>query len=298
MVRMPEVPTPQLIAIGETMVLVAPAAAEPLLDARDFRLEPGGAEANVASHFVRLGGTAAWVGRVGDEMLGRRLVRQLAERGLDVRWVDVDPNAPTGVYFKDPGRGVHYLRRGSAASRMSPATLDGLPIDEAAVVHVSGITAALSESCAALVDAAIERTARSTARFSFDVNYRPALWQPAAAAARLRELAARADVVFVGLDEAQALWGSQTPAEVREMLPEPGILVVKDGDVGATEFSADGETHVPAHRVEVVEVVGAGDAFAAGYLTALLGGADAEGRLDAGHRSAVTVLGTTGDFPA
>ena len=94
------------------MVLVAPALAEPLETATDFHLDPGGAEANVASHLAALGRRAAWAGLVGDDALGRRLVAQLAARGVDTTWVDADADAPTGVYVKDPGRGVSYYRRG------------------------------------------------------------------------------------------------------------------------------------------------------------------------------------------
>lgn len=298
---------PEIIAIGETMVLVAPALAEPLAEARDFRLDAGGAEANVASHLAALGHAAAWAGRVGDDALGRRLVAQIAARGVDTRFVERDAGAPTGLYVKDPGNGVQYFRAGSAASRMSPGFVAALPLDGVRVVHLSGITAALSASCDAMLDAAVERVGTSPALLSFDVNHRAVLWGDgsdalAAAATRLRELASRADLVFVGLDEAERLWGTSTPAEVRALLPEPARLVVKDGDIGATEFARgadgrDGVEHVAAHRVEVVEAVGAGDAFAAGYLGALLDGRDAAGRLRAGHDRAVLVLGETSDFP-
>lgn len=297
---MPALPLPDVVALGETMALVTPALAEPLDTARDFRVDSAGAESNVAAHLAALGRRAAWAGRLGDDALGRRVERHLRERGVDTRWVETDGEAPTGVYFKDPGRGVRYYRAGSAASRMAPPFLDPLPLDTARVVHVSGITPALSASCGALVDALVDRVADSTAMLSFDVNHRSALWPAGVAAGRLRGLASRADLVFVGLDEAEALWGTATPEAVRALLPEPALLVVKDGAIGATEFrdGADSApTHVPARSVEVVEAVGAGDAFAAGYLASLLTGGDAGERLAAGHARAVTVLGDTADFP-
>lgn len=321
---MTDAPQPELIAIGETMVLVVPALAEPLERAVDFHLDAGGAEANVASHLAALGHAAAWAGRVGDDTLGRRLVAQIAARGVDVRQVERDPAAPTGLYVKNPGNGVQYYRAGSAASKMSPAFVDALALDGARIVHLSGITAALSASCDAALDAVIDRARANGVLVSFDVNHRSALWPAPGggdageasarpdAPNRLRALAERADLVFVGLDEAERLWGAATPAEVRALLPGPAHLVVKDGDVGATEFAragaladadrrdADGSelvAHVPAHRVEVVEAVGAGDAFAAGYLAALLEGCDARERLQAGHDRAVLVLRETSDFP-
>src|SRR5690606_15202610 len=102
----------------------------------------------------------------------------------------------------------------------------------------------------------------------------------------------------VGLDEAQTLWGTSTPDEVRALLHAPDRLVVKDSDVGATEYSPDGETFVPALKVEVLEAVGAGDAFAAGYLAATLDGLDAAGRLTSGHQRAALVLRSMSDYVA
>lgn len=316
---MTDTPQPEIIAVGETMVLVVPAFAEPLEAAVDFHLDAGGAESNVASHLAALGHPAAWAGRVGDDALGRRLVAQIAARGVDTRYVERDPGAPTGLYVKDPGDGVQYFRAGSAASKMSASFVEALPLAGVRVVHLSGITAALSASCDAMLDAAYARARAAEVLVSFDVNHRAALWpehgEPgergdagasgSPAATRLRDLADRADLAFVGLDEAARLWGTTTPAEVRALLPGPTRLVVKDGDVGATEFfraaaGGDGDdlvSHVAAHRVEVVEAVGAGDAFAAGYLAALLDGRDAAARLQSGHDRAVLVLRETSDFP-
>ncbi|AMM34437.1 carbohydrate kinase [Sinomonas atrocyanea] len=289
---------PRLITIGETMMMVTPARAESLATADDVSLHPGGAESNVACHTAHLGIPSAWVSAVGDDVLGRRLVRAIQERGVDTRWVTADPEAPTGVYFKDPGHGVLYYRRGSAASRMSPATVADIPLEDADIVHLSGITPVLSASCAALVDAVIDRVAASDATLTFDVNYRPSLWPEGVAAGVLRQLANRADVVFVGLDEAQALWGCATPDDVRDLLPGPDRVVVKDGDVGATELGRDGTVFEPAIPTEVLEAVGAGDAFAAGYLAADLNGAGASGRLRAGHERARLVLLSMSDFVA
>jgi 2-dehydro-3-deoxygluconokinase len=288
---------PAVITIGETMVVVTPAVAEPLETATQFHLGVGGAESNVAAHLAALGHHAAWVGQVGDDALGRRVATQIAEHGIDTRWVRTIETAPTGVYFKDPGRGVLYFRRFSAASEMGPASVRDIPLEQAAIVHLSGITPALSPSCAALVDAVIERVAGARPLLSFDVNYRRGLWSVAEAGPALLAIANRADIVFVGLDEAQELWGISSPADVRALLPHPRTVVVKDGSVGATEFSAGPPTFVPAHTVEVVEVVGAGDAFAAGYLSAFLQGDVAEARLRTGHERAVLVLRSTGDVP-
>jgi 2-dehydro-3-deoxygluconokinase len=296
--RATEIEFPEVITLGETMVLVAPVDAEPLATATAFRLDAGGAESNVAAHLADLGIRAAWVSRLGDDVLGHRLESLLRSRLVDTRWVDLHGTAPTGVYFKDPGQGVHYYRAGSAASQMNRGTVTDVPLEQARLVHLSGITPALSPGCADLVDAVLTRVAAAATLLSFDVNYRSALWTPAQAAPVLVAAARRADVVFVGLDEAHTLWGTGTAADVRMLFPFVSLLVVKDSDVGATEFSPEGATFVPAIATRVVEPVGAGDAFAAGYLHALLQHQPSADRLLAGHRRAVLVLQSTTDFRA
>jgi 2-dehydro-3-deoxygluconokinase len=300
MVTMPDASAPRLITIGETMALVTPALAEPLATAVDMRLLVGGAESNVAVHAAQLGVPTAWVSALGDDALGVRVREEVARHGVDVTWVTTDPHAPTGVYFKDPGRGVLYYRRDSAASMMSPATVAEIPLEQAEIVHVTGITPPLSATCFMLIDTVIDRVDAGPGILSFDVNHRAALWEPDAAAPVLLARARRAGIVFVGLDEAEGLWGTSDADAVRALLPEPELLVVKDGDVGATEFQRSGDadvrTFVPAIKTEVVEAVGAGDAFAAGYLVARMQGADAAERLAAGHRRAHLGLQSTGDL--
>ncbi len=294
-------PAPRLITLGETMALIAPAHAEPLATAHDVRLLVGGAESNVATHAAHLGIPSAWVGAVGDDAHGERVRAHIARQGVDVRWVTSDPEAATGVYFKDPGRGVLYYRRDSAAARMSPASVADIPLEDAEVVHVSGITPALSHSCAALIDTVVDRVSAGRGILSFDVNHRAALWEPGVAAPTLLALARRADLVFVGLDEAERLWGTADADAVRELIPSPTWLVIKDGDVGATEFhrfaNADVRSFVPAIQTEVVEAVGAGDAFAAGYLAAWMRDADPEEALAAGCHLAARVIRKVGGRP-
>jgi 2-dehydro-3-deoxygluconokinase len=287
---------PAVITLGETMVLVTPACAEPLDAAAQFHLDAGGAESNVASHLAALGHHSAWVSSIGNDALGRRIERQIRERGVDTRWVHTDSTAPTGVYFKNPGSGVQYFRSGSAASKMNPATLDDLPLQHARLVHISGITPALSASCADLIDALVDRVAGTDTLLSFDANYRAALWPVDEAGPRLLAIARRADLVFVGLDEALVLWGTETPEQVRELIGSSQTLVVKDGDIGATSLSPGEVAFVPATPTNVVEAVGAGDAFAAGYLSAFLNGRPAAERLSSGHERAVQVLASTSDF--
>ncbi|MFD1717676.1 sugar kinase [Georgenia deserti] len=294
-------PTPEVLCIGETMAMVTPADARPVAGAEMFTITPGGAESNLAQYLAEMGLATAWVSALGADPLGDRILAALEATGIDTRWVSRDPEANTAVYVKDPGAGVYYYRRGSAASRLGPEHVAGWPVRTARWVHVSGITPALSPSCRALLPAVLDAAAHSGAGVSFDVNYRPALWPAEEAARTLRPLADRADVVLVGRDEAETLWQTPAAEDIAALFPGAGRVVVKDGDVEAVEVDrtagAGGEilTRLPARRVDVVEPVGAGDAFGAGYLIALLRGDAATDRLAMGHSLAAWVLGSPHD---
>ncbi|MEW2440981.1 sugar kinase [Micromonospora marina] len=285
--------------MGETMVVLAPDDDGPLEHAAQLTVGVGGAESNVAGGLARLGHRTAWVSRVGDDPFGRRVVVEVAAAGVDVSAVAVDPGAPTGLYLKDPGPDgtrVHYHRAGSAASRLDAADLGRPGLAGAHLLHLSGITAALSGTCRDLLEHALTGRALPGARVSFDVNHRPALWPADRAGPVLRDLAGRADVVLVGLDEAAVLWAADDPVAVRALLPGPELVVVKDGPVGATALPRTGPAvFVPALPVDVVEPVGAGDAFAAGFLSGLLRDLDLRSCLRLGHLTAAPVLAVPGD---
>ncbi|MDR6508459.1 sugar kinase [Arthrobacter oryzae] len=294
-----------VLCVGETMAVVTPARSESLSEADECLLGFGGAESNVAAHLAEFGYRTGWASRVGQDPFGDRITDGLAARGVDVNFVTRDGTCPTGVYFKEPDLGhgatTLYYRAGSAASRMAPADSDAWSLEQTGWVHTSGINAALSASCSALAEHLLVHAQAKGFRVSFDVNYRPALWNVDVAGPRLQKLADRATVVLVGLDEAETLWGCTTAEAVAALLPSPRHLVVKDAATEAVEFVREKNQtervyRVPAHQVEVVEPVGAGDAFAAGYLAGLLRGDKPEDRLALGHSFAAWTLGTRADF--
>lgn len=288
------------VCVGETMALLVP---EPHGDGGGprFRTEVGGAESNVAVHLARAGRAVGWRSALGDDVFGRHVHERLTGAGVHCL-VREDRARTTGLYLKEPGPAgtrVRYWRKGSAASTLNRGDAAEVWRRRPRLVHTSGITAVLSDSAEELVRELFEQAPPTTLR-SFDVNYRPAL-HGADNAGLVLELARGADVVFCGLDEAQALWQVQTVAELCEVLTGedsgPGLLVVKQGARGATAVR-DGRTWFqPAPRVEVVEPVGAGDAFAAGFLDRLLDGAPLPECLAEGARLAGVVLGLPGDIP-
>ncbi|WKK72341.1 sugar kinase [Rathayibacter oskolensis] len=283
-----------LLAMGETMAVVVPDGGS-VAEADDFLVDAGGAESNVLAHASALGARTRWHSRLGADALGERILRQLSARGIDVSGVVSDTEHPTGLYVKDPGRGVSYYRRGSAASFLDAADADRAPFEGVALLHLSGITAALSDPADRFLRRAALRARELGIPVSVDVNYRAALWSVADAAPVLAELARLADVVFVGRDEAETLWGTSSAEDVHAAFPEVGELVVKDGHIGATAFAGDRTVFEPSHRVEVLDAVGAGDAFAGGYLVARMRGADLAERLRSGHDRAALTLAVAGD---
>ncbi|MFI9821640.1 sugar kinase [Streptomyces sp. NPDC052013] len=299
-----------VVALGESMVTFLPSTPGRLADVPSFDRAIGGAESNTACMLAAAGHSVRWISRVGADPFGDHLVEAIAGHGVDVSSVARDPDRPTGIYFRTAGdratdaHEVAYYRAGSAASAMTPENVDADAALTGRVLHLSGITAALSDGCLRLLR---ELTAPRPGRplISFDVNYRAGLWRNAAGPHVLLDLARRADIVFVGEDEARDVWGLHGARAVREALPEPELLVVKQGRGGAVVLDKDpGDcedtdgtaTHVPALRVDVTAAVGAGDAFAAGFLSAALRALPVRERLRYGHLFAAAALTAPGDL--
>jgi len=294
-----------VVALGESMVTFLPSRPGRLADVPSFERTIGGAESNVACALAAVGHSVRWISRVGADGFGDHLVETIGSYGVDVTSVRRDPARPTGVYFRTAGdratdaHEVAYYRAGSAASVMSAGNLDLEAVRAARVLHLSGITAALSGSC---LDLLWELTEPGPGRplVSFDVNFRPGLWADAEGPLVLLELARRADLVFVGADEARDAWGLNGARAVADALREPGLVVVKQGGGEAVAFGERIEhvehVRVQAPRVDVVAAVGAGDAFAAGFLSATLRGLPVRDRIRHGHLMAAAVLTAPGDL--
>ncbi len=299
--------TPLVVCLGEGLVALVSATAGPLETCRTFQRSLAGAEWNTAIALASAGIRTAVVSRVGDDGFGRFLTAELRAHGVDDRAVEVDPLAPTGLYVKElsprPDGAVdgtmHYYRAGSAAAALSPRSLESPVAAEllatAALVHTTGITPALSPSARAAQEALV--TAPRPGRLvSFDLNWRPALWRgrEAEAHAVLTDLAHRADVVFCTRPDAEAVFGTSAPDDLRALLPEPRYLVVTD-PAGAVAFDGGDRAASDALDAPVVETIGAGDAFAAGFLAGVLTGLSLAGSLARAHRIATRAIASTRD---
>ncbi|GAA0453435.1 sugar kinase [Paractinoplanes deccanensis] len=284
-----------LFTFGETMGLVAADGIGPLPYARSFSFGIGGAESNVAVGVARLGGEATWLGRVGPDATGALIAERLGAAG--VRTLAITDDSFTGLMVRHRRSAqfaqVDYHRAGSAGSRLSPADVPSAELSASGVVHVTGITPALSETARAAVFQSIETARAAGVPVSVDVNYRSKLWSRFDAAPVLRDLVSRADVVFASPEEAELFVDPQdVPAALAKL--GPAEVIVKDGARGCTAL-IDGERHaLPVLPVTVIDPVGAGDAFVAGYLADRLAGAPPADRLAtaiAAGAFAVTVPG-------
>jgi 2-dehydro-3-deoxygluconokinase len=291
-----------LVTLGETLARLDNPVAGPLRHARSLDLGIAGAESNVAIGLRRLGGTAAWVGRVGDDEFGRLVHMTLAGQGVDVSRAVVDPAAPTALLVKERRTNrltrVYYYRAGSAGSRLGPSDVPTELIRTAGVLHVTGITAALSDSAREAVHAAVDTARAAAVPVSLDLNYRRALWTADEAAKVLRSLVERADILFATELEAGLVATGRDAAALAAALSAlgPREVLVKRGPLGVTAC-CDGElAEVPAYPVTVADPVGAGDAFAAAYLAERLRGRPVAERLEAATGAGAYAVTVAGDW--
>lgn len=306
--------SPELLAFGEAMTLFVADAPGDLAEVERFQRRIAGADTNVAIGLARLGFHVGWLSRVGDDAFGRYIRRTLEAEGLDCRHLTSDPDASTGLVFKERAEGgadphVEYFRRGSAASRLSPD--DAATVDFAAArhLHATGIPPAVSASCRELSWHMLDRARRAGASISFDPNLRPGLWSSEHEMCdTINALAAKADWVLPGLAEGRRLTGRDTPDAIADFYLECGAqaVIIKLGPEGSYyRGQLDGQEEsfsVPGIPVaEVIDTVGAGDGFAVGVVSALLDGHSPQEAMRRGNligALAVQVLGDMEGLPS
>lgn len=291
-----------VISLGEMMVMLVATENGPLRGIDLFRKHVAGSEANVAIGLARLGHQAGWISRLGNDEFGLYIRNFLRAEGVDVSQVILDPEHPTGVAFKERrelgARRVIYYRRGSAASHLTPADLNPEYFTGARYFHVSGINPALSTSCYETMLAAIEIAHRAGALVTFDPNVRLTLWDLDTCRRTLRELLGKCDIALPGADEAELLTGESDPTraakEIRRLGPR--LVLVKLGAEGAMALDDSGVVRVPALRLErIVDPVGAGDGFAAGFLSGQLRGWNVAESMRLGAAVGASAMSVSGD---
>jgi 2-dehydro-3-deoxygluconokinase len=289
-----------LVTLGETMGLLVQSSPGVPRNGEPMSFGIGGSESNVAIGVRRLGVPSTWIGRIGDDPAGAMILRELrAERVEAV--TALDP-AATGLMLRwrpaaQRGR-VEYYRRDSAGSHLGEADVPADLITRARVLHASGITLALGADPAAAVAHALAVAREAGVTVSFDLNFRRALWDEATAAPVLTAAVRQADIVFAGVDEAAIIAGTRDPLEAALAVEQlgPRQVLIKLGADGCLA-RINGTTHeLAAPRVVVLDTVGAGDAFAAGYLADLISGAGPAQRLATAVAAGAWAVTVSGDW--
>ncbi len=304
---------PDVLTFGETMVALR--GSGPLKLGGTMQVSVAGAESNVAIGLSRLGHRVRWAGAVGEDEAGALVLRTLRAEGVDVSGASADPEAPTGLILFEPRlpevTRVHYYRAGSAGSRLRASAVErAFSAAPPRVLHLTGITPALGPDPLSAADRTLRLARQHGALVCLDVNFRSRLWTAERAAPVLREWVPSVDVLIASEDElalclpprgpdaekptdpAAALAAQAAPLLARGV----GEVVVKRGAAGATAFTGDGSLHRPARPVRAVDAVGAGDAFVAGYLSALLDGAGLAERLERAVTTGAFAVASPGDW--
>ena len=291
-----------LVTLGEVLLRLALPSPGRFETARSLDVQIGGAEANVAAAVARLGGRVAWISAVPDNAWGERVLRELSGHGIDCAGVRRLEGARLGLYFLEYGAPprpirVLYDRRDSAFARLRPEDVDWEPVRRARIVHLSGITPALGASSRAL----IERALAEAGELSFDLNYRATLWSPADARAFTGAILPRARYLYIGAEEARVVFGLDGPPEgvleqLGRMAPKATIALMQGAD-GCTVLDGGRLWHPRyRHEVQVVDPIGAGDAYVGGFLWSTLQGRSLQDAIDIGQAVAVLKCSTWGDI--
>ena len=291
-----------LVTLGEVMLRLAIPAPARIESVSQLDVQIGGAEANVAAACARLGLRSAWISALPANAWGDRARRELTAHGVDCAHVRTVDGARMGLYFIEYGAAprpvrVLYDRRDSAFARLRAEDVDWEPVRRARLVHLTGITPALGPGPRSVVERALDEASQ----LSFDVNYRATLWSPAEARAFAESVLPRARYFFLGEAEARTLFeltgSSEATLQALARLAPKATIALLQGQEGSTVLDG-GRLWRPSrrHTVQMVDPVGAGDAYVAGFLWAALNGRGAQEAVDAGAAVAALKCSTWGDI--
>ena len=268
---------PDLVTLGETCAVFVARNGSPLRYCAEYERRPGGAESTVAVGVAKLGHTAGWISRLGNDEFGHYILNTMRGEGVDVSNVRLVDDAPTGVFFRENrpfgGSAVFYYRKDSAFAGMKPDDLDEAYIVSARVLHLTGITPGLSRSCRATVERAIDIATANGVDIVFDPNYRAKVWSPDEARPCLESIMSRATYVLAGREDMIKLTGITDQADILSYLHGLGLstVVLKTGANGAVLSRPSGVEPVPVEAMDhPYDRFGAGDCFAAGFISGIL----------------------------
>lgn len=291
---------PEVVTFGETMALLM-GGSKGIEYGGSLEKSFGGAESNVAIGLSRLGHRVGWFGILGNDPLGRMILKKIRGEGVDVSGARVSSDAPTGLMLREQLSGktsVYYYRKNSAASGMLPEQLDASYISQAKLLHITGITPALSASCRATALEAIKIAKANGVKVVFDPNLRLKLWPLEEARSVLLRLAEEADYFLPGLDELKLLYETDDFDKIVDRLKLlRGVSIVKGGNDETYLVDKEQVTAVPYFKAKhVVDPIGAGDGFCAGFISGLLRGDELVEAVRLGNLVGSLVVQMEGDW--
>ena len=265
----------RVVCLGETMLMFAPPRCELVEHCDQFTAYSGGSESNVAIGLERLGMHAGWVGKLPKNALGRKVVNGIRAYGVDTSACVRVKEGRVGTFYVEWGAHPRplrtiYDRAGSAASTLVADDLDWDTLGRCEWLHLTGITPALSETCRKSTVRIIVRARELGCKVSFDVNYRSLLWSPGEARAALREVLPHVDLLIATAGDAAMLLDRECEREelARRLFDThgPDAVAITCGADGGIAYDGDVLYRSGGYRVQVVNRLGAGDAFDAGLL--------------------------------
>ncbi|MDQ0314528.1 sugar kinase [Amorphus orientalis] len=267
---------PDLVCLGEALLEFS----SQQRDGQTFYLQGyGGDTSNCAIAAARQGASVGYVTAVGDDAFGREFLDLWKREGVETGGVIVDPDAPTGIYFITYANGEHefsYRRVGSAASRMTPQSVPLDIVRQAKILHVSGISQAISDTACDAVFAAMTAARQAGVQVSYDTNLRLKLWPIERARAVIHAGMAMADIALPGLEDARQLTGLEDPDAIVDfyLALGPKVVALTMGSAGTMVATSDLRETVPVHKVDHVDATAAGDMFDGAFLARLMAGDD------------------------
>ncbi|MRM88996.1 sugar kinase [Faecalicatena contorta] len=296
----------ELITIGETMVAMVPEEMGLLRYKRKMNIRSAGAESNVAIGVQKLNHSTGWISRLGKDEFGQMILREIQSEGVDCSHVVWDYKHSTGLMFKQieaTDTKVFYYRSESAASYLSPEDITDECFEDCKILHLTGITPVLSDSCKDTVLKAIAIAKKHHIRLSFDPNIRKKLWKNNDYTPLLKDIMLQADIIEMGINEGQCILELYTPEDISKFLFENNpnlVLALKNGKNGATVMNRKEQVFIPPYPCNCIETIGSGDAFNAGFLCGIL---EEKALVDCGKMGAIAgamateVVGDTENQP-
>ncbi|MRY42766.1 sugar kinase [Parabacteroides distasonis] len=291
-----------VITIGDAMIAMCPQEKGPIIFCDTFKRKVGGAELNVAMGCARLGLKSGWISKLGNDDFGKYILKTVRGEGIDISEVELVDNYPTSVYFRevlaDGSSRSFYYREKSPTSTMKFEDLNEEYFKNAKILHITGVFPSINMNNREIILEAVKLAKKFDLTISFDPNIRLKMWTKEEAKAYIEKLLPYVDILLIGDEEIEILLGETTIEDAIKTFHSYGIekVIVKKGAKGAVGSDGQNVYEVPAIKPKaLVDTVGAGDGFAAGFLTALLKGESLEDCVKFANAVGSLVVGVEGD---